>query len=401
MTHRNLNYYLCTLLLFFATIAEAQYEDNKSIPFLSFRADLGQIIQTNDFLKGDNLHSTPMTEYYAYMLEVGLQSRGSKEWQQLYDFPSYGVGVYTATLDNRAEIGRPWSLFGFYRGTFFRSADFRHTFRYNIELGLATNWHCYDEQTNPKNITIGSPVTAHLGLGLDYSYALTSNAQIGLGAGFTHFSNGAVRKPNKGLNLMSVGARLTYLLNPESYPTKNILPKKKDNEIDFTFGMGVKRYECDTTLHPELTSEFKLGSRYMVSTLQVVYLHQYCHKGKYGLGVSVTYDEWLGSDTRTVGDDVEVILGPTRKRFNFGLVASHEFCIANLSIPTQLGVYLYQPKGISQQKKKLFQRMGVKYSFNCGLQAGVNIYAHQLSKADFIEWNLGYRLRISRKNAKS
>ena len=388
---------LIALLLVASVWVKAQ--DTRSIPMVSVRADKGSITQTNDFLTGTNAHGVKMKDYSSMMIEIGVQSQGSKTWHSQYDFPSYGVGLYTATLENQGEIGRPWSLFGFYRGTLWRSESANHTFRYNIEAGLAWNWRCYDENTNPYNITIGSPVTAHIGLGLDYSYRVCKNLQIGVGGGFTHFSNGAVRKPNKGLNLMGANVRLTYLLREEKYG--NVLrepTKMNENEIDFTLGMGIKRYECDTVSHPELTTPFKLGSRYTVSTFQAVFLHQYSVKGKYGAGLNVTYDDWLGSDTRTKADgrDVEVVHGKTSKRINLGVILAHEFCIARLSIPTQLGFYVYQPSGIEQKKKRSFQRMGVEYTFPVGIQTGVNIFAHQLSKADFIEWHLGYRLQLSR-----
>jgi len=40
-----------------------------------------------------------------------------------------------------------------------------------------------------------------------------------------------------------------------------------------------------------------------------------------------------------------------------------------------------------------YQRIGVKYHFWDHLVLGINIRAVNFSKADFIEWNIGYRIK--------
>lgn len=388
---KNLIFVIITLLLSISVYSQGEYDTLQRTPFVTVRFDVGMIANTNDFLDGFNAHNQPLKTFSAYTLGMGWQTIGKKEWERIHNLPSFGVGLYTAKLDHGEEIGQPISLFGFYKGTMWRSGF--HSLKYNIDLGLAFNWKCFDKYANPYNITIGSPVTVHLGLAIEYNYIIAKRFVFGVGAGATHFSNGAMRKPNKGLNLISPYVRLSYMMRKPQEPIIAVdYGRKKGHEIFTTIGMGMKRSECDTTLYPQLDHEIQMGAKYMMSSLQLGYLRQYGHKGKFGAGLSVIYDEWLGSSLRPMHDDVEVIKGNTSDRFTLGGFVAHELLIDRLCVHVQLGAYFFKPSGIEQEKPKFFQRAGVKYLLPWNTFVGVNIYAHKLSKADFIEWNVGYRV---------
>lgn len=389
---------IISLFIFISTslYANSVSDSLRRTIFITAKGDVGMIINTNDFLNGLNAHKQKLKHFSAFSLGIGWQTTGKKEWEQIQKLPSFGVSVYTAKLDHNEEIGQPISVFGFYKGTMWNNEA--HSLKYNIDLGLAFNWKAFDKHTNPYNITIGSPVTVHLGLALEYNYTIDKQFIIGIGAGATHFSNGAIRKPNKGLNLISPYVRLSYLMNkPQQAPLLNNFGRKKGHELFATVGMGLKRSECDTVQYPQLDHEIQMGAKYMMSSLQLGYLRQYGHKGKFGAGLSVIYDEWLGSSLRPVDNDVEVIKGETEKRFTLGGFVAHELLIDKLCVHVQLGAYFLTPSDIEQSKPKFFQRAGVKYLLPWNTFVGVNIYAHKLSKADFIEWNIGYRLPWSEK----
>ena len=384
--------YTALLLLITISVYSQHVPDSlRRTFFLTAKGEAGMIINTNDFLDGLNAKGEPLKRFSAYTLGVGWQTSGKREWERIHNLPSFGVSLYTAKLDYDDEIGQPISLFGFYKGTMWRGGA--HSLKYNIDLGLAFNWKDFNKNTNPYNITIGSPVTVHLGLAIEYNYIIAQRLIVGVGAGATHFSNGAMRKPNKGLNLVSPYVRLSYLMSrPQSVTLSPDYGRKKGHELFAAFGMGMKRSECDTVAYPQLDHEIQMGAKYMMSSFQLGYLRQYGHKGKFGAGLSVIYDEWLGSSLRPLIDDVEVIKGDVGKRFTLGGFVAHELLIDRLCVHVQLGAYFLTPDGIEQSKPKFFQRAGVKYLLPWNTFVGVNIYAHKLSKADFIEWNVGYRI---------
>ncbi len=361
----------------------------------------GIILQTNDFLRGDNVTGQPMRHQVLTRAAFGWQTLGHKDWEIVHRLPSFGIGVATAFLDNKDEIGQPISLYGFYNGVFKRWDN--HEFKYNIETGVAFHWKSYNLHNNPNNISIGSKLTAHVGLNLEYSYTFADRLVVGLGAGVTHFSNGAIRKPNKGINLFGGQLKLAYLLNDIKRPTH--LPKVdkiKGNELDITIGYGIKRFEIDTLEYPGTRYEYEPKIHYNILTLQALYLHRYCHKGKYGGGFSFLYDDFMGSDLHPADDGHAILIhGAVHKRFAIATMVAHEFCISRLSVVTQIGYYLLSPTDVvpKQTKEPLFQRAGIKYTFPCNIHAGVHIYAHRLSVADFIEWNIGYSFNFKRKTA--
>ncbi len=355
----------------------------------------GHIFQTNDFVRGDNGRGRRMSGGSMSRLEYGWQTYGVRDWEIAHRLPSFGVGVGASWFDNSEEVGMPVSVYGFYNGVFGRWGN--GALRYRIEAGVAMNWEPYDYVANRQNIAIGSRVTAHVALGVEYAYTLADRWVLSVGGGVNHFSNGAVRKPNKGLNILYGQVRLAYLLSRQKMPpTLPEVDRPKGNEIDLTVGYGLKRFEVDTW-ETNVADHYDLGARYNAVTLQGTYLHRYSHKGKYGGGLQVLYDDFMGSRVkRDAGGHAVVSRGNVTKRIALAAMVAHEFCIARLAVVTHVGCYLYRPtlEDREQVKKKLFQRVGLKYTLPCNLHAGVNIYAHKLSVADFIEWNVGYSFHL-------
>lgn len=366
--------------------------------FVAVDYGMGRILQTNDFVRGLLPNGVKMSRHVSAHLAYGWQTLGHREWEIAHKLPAFGIGAGAMWCDNRRESGTPLSLFGFYDGVLGRWGN--HAVNYGIEAGLAFLWDAYDERRNPHNVAIGSKCTVHLKFGVGYSYLIADRWMASATMSLTHFSNGAVRKPNKGMNLAGWQVRLAYLLDRRPSAALRPLPKQKGNEVDITIGYGYKRSEVDTTIHTGCKHWFDARAHYNAVTLQGVFLHRYCHRGKYGAGVSVLYDDHMGSSILPAPDGRAIVVhGKTSKRLAFGIVAAHELCIARLSVVTQLGYYAARPSGIAQEQRKerLFQRAGLKYTFKNNLHAGVNIYAHRLSRADFIEWNVGYSLPTTRR----
>lgn len=384
----------CSLV---AVTAAAQ-ESNPSIaPIASLRYEQGMVAHTNDFLRGENMAHTELNSFSTYTATLGLQTTGKQEWEHVLNFPQYGIGFSLTRLDHSAEIGKPFSVFAFYNGTFMRSG--RHTLRYAIDAGIGTHWKPYDFATNPYNITIGSRTTVHIGFGLEYGFRLSDQWEVGAGVGVTHFSNGATRKPNKGLNLMSPRLKMTYTMRKVELPERHIASERpKGNELFVVVGYGQKRDECfyynaDTLTTPGY-NPYPANAKFCSATLQMGYLRQYGFMGKWGGGLNLLYDTWMGSTITPRYEEAVVDYGQQSKRYAVGLFGMHELCLSRLSVITQLGVTVWEPSGLPEHKTRDFERMGVRYTLSNNISAGVNIFAHQLSKADFIEWNVGYRLPL-------
>lgn len=359
--------------------------------FFMLKFNNGAVLNTNDFVNGTNHHGKSIKSYQALSLGFGKQTDGRYDWEHVHNFPNFGIAFYTAKFSPGDELGYPNALYGFYKAPFQRWN--RSALMYQVGFGLTYNWRPYDQNDNPFNIAIGSYRTVYVGVGAEYNYYLTPHWILAAGVEATHFSNGAIQKPNKGLNLFSPYVSVSYSLKETPrFMRRYDIKHEKRNEVYFALGMGIKREEFDTTKYVGLNDTYQ-GVMYHMLSFSTAFMRQFGHKSKAGIGLDVTYDEWLGSDIKvTANGHAEKLLSKAASdRFSLGLYGSHEFCISRLSIVTQLGVYLWR-KDLPNKKPALYQRAGLKYHFKNDLFVGINIFAHNLSQADFIEWNVGYRI---------
>ena len=65
-------------------------------------------------------------------------------------------------------------------------------------------------------MAIGSDVNEHVGVAMYLNYRTNARVDIRLGAELTHFSNGASRLPNAGVNMGGGFVELTYRFNAKS-----------------------------------------------------------------------------------------------------------------------------------------------------------------------------------------
>ena len=363
--------------------------------FLMTKGEVGRIAQTNDFVRGTNLARREMHNFNAFSLGFGWQTTGRHEWEHIHNFPAFGFGIYKPHFENCCEIGHPFSLYAFYRGTLWRNGN--HSLHYNIDGGWAFGWKRYDLETNPYNVAVGTNNSVHISAGAEYDYTFDKKLHLGVGLNVSHFSNGCMRKPNKGLNTLSPYVRVIYEFEQ---PEKLIARRRADfgrmkgNEIALTVGAGFKRDQYneiwgDGYLH----DLYQDTPRYFITSLQAAYLRQYGHMGKYGCGLSIIYNDWIGSTLRI--ENYKAV-GYERtsfaRRMMYALFMQHEFCIDKLSVVAQLGVNVWHARHISQDVSWFYQRLGLKYVLPWNQFIGANIYAQYCSQAVFVEWNMGYTL---------
>jgi hypothetical protein len=96
----------------------------------------------------------------AVSIEVGRQTGGAAGWHRVYNYPAYGLGVYTARFDHQRELGRPMALYGFFSWPF--PVAPRAQLSADVGLGVAWNWKAYDAATNPTNTALGSSAAYHV-----------------------------------------------------------------------------------------------------------------------------------------------------------------------------------------------------------------------------------------------
>jgi hypothetical protein len=356
----------------------AQQKTKRQHYFFEIKPHFGQPI-----IYSDSLTSTLNKSFFAGDLRWGVQTNGERNQDQFLAFPTYGIGVYHAYLNSPDTLGRPWAAYFFYSAPIFRGQRF--TLGYEAALGVAWNFSKFDPETNNKNDLIGSAVNAYFNGGLFIKYRLSNRLDLGAAVDFTHFSNGAMQTPNKGMNLRGGNISLAYHFNPASAnlgePQRAELVKEnldkiqKSNEINFKVAIGGKA----------TTKEYGTGPIYFASAYVLDFRRRYSWIGKYGAGLDLIYDSSISEDYE--GEENT----PHSKYMFLGIHLGHELIISNLSVVTQAGTYLY--KG-TPAKGWFFFRLQLNYHFLPNWSASIALKTANGFKADFIEFGLGHRFAL-------
>lgn len=342
----------------------------------------GKILHTNGFVKGDNQAGKPMKSFQSFSLKMLWQNPGHNAWQRIYNIPYYGFGVSMGDLFNPDEIGYPISLYGVL-GIPIKRWDKLEIYT-ELQLGLASNWIHYDPETNPMNIAIGSDITSHLNFGFRAFYPIGEKLDLGAGVSFTHFSNGGLERPNYGINHWAPYFDLKYRLagRPEIPELKASEKLEFKKEIILTGSYS--RYQ---TITDTLDLHY-----YTVGGLSSYYLWQNTEAIKSGFGVDLNYLSGLDIDSQGYP-------GPFAwDNFTLGIGYQLEFVFDRLSIVGGIGNYAVHKT--YKHFHQFYQRIGIKFYLLNNLYTGVNVRTVNFATAEYLEFNLGYRIwSAKRKNS--
>ena len=245
-------------------------------------------------------------------------------------------------------------------------------FNYGVGIGIGWNFQHYDKVSNPDNEAIGSSVNAHLQASINMNYWLTDRFLLGIGTGFKHFSNGALQKPNAGINIIPVSLSLQYKIR-ERQITDQIaeLPK-------FRKQWGFSIYNS-------------VGAKQIVQEEPVVFKNLFGFNAGYSLDYK--YRAVAGMDFTYTAGGAERVSGEQSnfsKSVSYGPYIGWEWYLTDrIYIPIYIGAYLH--RNIENEEESLFfQRIGIRYSFfpSKAMFAGIGLKVH-LGSADFLDFTIG------------
>ena len=348
---------------------------HKNYPSISINYQHGNILPTTDFVKGDNLLGKPMQKYQAYTVKMLWQNPGYTNWQKIYNMPYYGAGLTIGDFYNPREVGYPVSAFGILGIPILRWNKLE--LYSEFQFGIAGNWKHYDSVSNSKNRVVGGALTVHLNLGINAFFHLTNKLDAGAGISFVHFSNGGFERPNNGFNIYSPSVELKYHLSGRPDAKLSTKPGRLSRSNDLYLMMGYGDYQLSN--HELDTNYFAVGG------ISAIYFTQFTNAFRLGYGTDLNY--WWGLNALADGTP-----GPyAMENITLGLLVQPEFIIDKLSLVGGIGIYaVHRNYGNFNQT---YQRLGVRYEVYKNLSLGVNIRAINFMLAEFLEFNVGYRIR--------
>ena len=364
---------LLSILLCNFKFLKAQAFENNENTFLVVQ----QKFHTGKPIKySDSLSSSLEKRFFSTDFRFAFESKGIYPAEYFLNFPTYGIGFYSSRLGDPDTLGYPLATYLFYQSPFVSKKHF--SLYWEVDFGVAWHFNQFHPVKNPRNDLIGSDLNIIFNFNLGTDIRINERFDMNLDFVFTHFSNGTVMLPNKGLNQYGFAIGTKYHFAKKKMdafkrfdPAKASKPSKftKRNELTATFGLGSKAVGKN--------------KHYPVSELVLDYFRAYQWFGKFGAGIDCIYD-------RTLADDFDKRNFPAETKFLFlGYHASHELTVSKLSLVTQLGGYMY--KGI-EAKGNFFFRLSLRYYLNNRFYMNMSLKSVPKIRADFIEFGGGVKI---------
>ncbi len=392
------------LLLFILLLTNRVGADNslspdssvtKKVPprFLALNGMGGLVLPTNDYIREGCIPG-----YAAVSLKFGTYSTGDS-WEDIaYGMPYYGIGVYTAKIFGKDALGQPISVYLFQGGNL-KTFSSTLSLKYELNLGMSFNWKPFDVFDNPENIALGSSSNAHLGINAYFKKVLSDRWDLHFGLGLSHFSNGAMRLPNKGINMAAPFVELVYNFNytkPEIKDPESLKPPPLEKRIDYDimFTSSSRQIRFDT-LGTGLPSRL-IDKNFKVFALSYATMFVKNYKYKWGPSLEIVYDEssavqaWrqMNPEDGQLYDRIK--LGPAHKRFSVGLSVKGELTFEQLSFFANFGYNLLHG---NKYDFRFYQIAGAKFYLKDDIFATFGIRAGRFSKAQYLYWSIGYTIK--------
>ncbi len=310
-------------------------------------------------------------------ITYSLKTDGSRVWHHEWRFPELGLGYLASGLGNFTVFGRANSIYTFF-GTPVIETD-NLVFKYRFGLGAAHVSEKYDYRVNYYNTAIGSKLNAHIHFSVLANIMLFDTPlYFTLGTAFNHFSNASFKKPNLGLNVITLNAGAMYMISDHEYSIPKRVRPFMNREYYFTmyYGFGSRQ---NTTYEDK---------NHFVQTLVADASIKYNHRRSFGLGLDFVIDPSLQTQIKDSEEDFRGNKDLVRVGIHF---VQDVFLTQELVCIFQIGTYAYNRHG--ERRIMMYNRLGIRYIINERLVGNFMIRSHAFV-ADFAELGIGYRFRI-------
>jgi hypothetical protein len=301
-------------------------------------------------------------------------SKGKRAYQRYYNFPTFGGTLFHGSVGNDALMGRYTGIYGFSELPVLKIRSFETNVK--LATGVAITDKCF--QNAPQNIAIGSYVNAIICVGAKALWR-GKNQHASIGIDMTHFSNGAAKLPNYGINMpyLSLGYgrnlpdRIKGGLDTSSLAIEQTLPKNKwllsvlgiygNKEVN---DIGGPKYNVfGLNLSAKRFFNFKAGWEMSVDLISKQAIHAY-----------------LPEMEKTQVDILQL-----------GLYSAYLVPFDRFHFVFGMGVYLrdkYKPED------PVYHRIGCRYQFPNGIIGNFTLKTH-FGRADYLEWGIGYTFKYN------
>lgn len=307
-----------------------------------------------------------------FELNYQRQFSGKKEWHHAYNLPSWGISGLVLPNIN-ANIGSAIAAFPYYYLPLTSDKKIQLNLKVGAGLGILTKR--YERIENHKNNAISTHLNATIQLGLDLRVKILPRLSWETGLFITHFSNGAIKMPNLGLNFLTVNTGFSYRLSPAPQPVAQNVAFEQNKNIQWSLfaGAGLKKAQVEQ------------ANALPAVSVQLLAEKRLTRKFSLGAGLEFNYNKAL-----PLAYEAKSIVVDPATPLRGGLVVGTAFHFGHMAIIAQAGGYVLDPNLIDG---RIFNRFGLRHEVSDRLRLNLTLRTH-FAKADHFEIGLVYRLSM-------
>lgn len=315
---------------------------------------------------------TYITEDYirSFDLCIAKKTHGKNSWEQLYNYPEYGLSLFYSSLGNNEILGKELALSYFFKVNIISKNRFHLFNRTGIGVGYVNRK--FDFENNYLNVAVGSHFNFHFNFRIGVNYLLSEKIELNSGLSFDHFSNAKISVPNLGINYLTAYGGLSYRIGEKTEQQEHeIDPHVKKNNIELFTSIGGKYTQT-------LSSEYNL-----TSSVSLELTREFFRAIHFGTGIDLFYDSSVESQLESNGKEYK-----DAYRFQTGIHISQEFVYNRISIILQEGIYLFLTDMVDENL--IYTKGIIKYKITEGISVRLSMksYFHIL---DYPELGIGFK----------
>ncbi len=365
-----IKYKLSFLLLLFSCSEIHAQENNYNGTWLSVNTHYG-------FVTAHNENMLYLIHGHAPGAEVNIfkTTSGKKQWQRAYNNPEIGISAFYIYLSNPSQLGFGMSVNPYVNFPLIKKKRFALKFKAAVSVGYLSKK--FDRINNFKNGAVGSHLNGFVNLRLNAHYNLTDNYRLEYGLGLFHFSNGAFKVPNLGINIPTVNLGLAYQLSdnkPTIISSDTSISHSSKSKFEIVCYAGGFKAE----VHPPI------GNKYAAFTVSTSIDFVKTQKHRFILGAELGYN---GGNIKRLDDNV--VVNKKSELLQGGVKLGYALRVGSLELPLEFGYYIHT---LVKRNGDYFHRIGLRYYCSNNLVVNFTLKTHW-AVADYLECGIGYVFR--------
>ena len=269
---------------------------------------------------------------------------GRQPWQQRRHYPRLGLAVAMVDYGIPSVYG---TVYGIYPNITLPLANGNPewTVRIGNGIGYVTNKYSRTGTVNTVNVAIGASLNDFIMLRTDARYRINTHWSVNGGLFVSHISNGSVRKPNLGINVVGAGIGVSY------YPATSVpariatsLPTLSNRWlVQARYSMSlVSAFVPGGPLHPVYIGTLAMSRRWRSHNKLFAGADYSWHQSTYA---------YLHNNGLAQGQEVA-------QSGKAAIIAGNEFLLGRVGIITQLGVYVWHSY---LRREDVYQKVCLSY----------------------------------------